>query len=46
MELPKSQEEVIRVHYKFFDQPYDKQRDVLRLLIWWSLKYYFKILFK
>ena len=39
-------EEVITVHSIFFKKPYYKQRAVLRLLIWWGIKHYFKILFK
>jgi len=38
--------EVVRISHKFFDKPPYKQRAVLRLLIWWSVKHYFKILFK
>lgn len=49
-EEPKSDfslpEEVIRVHAVFFKKPYYKQREVLRLVIWWAIKHYFKILFK
>ena len=41
-----SMEEVIKIHYKFFQKPYKNQRAALRLLIWWSIKHYFKILFK
>jgi hypothetical protein len=39
-------EEVIKIHHVFFKKPYKNQRAVLRLLIWWSIKHYFKILFK
>jgi hypothetical protein len=39
-------EEVIRINAIFFDKPYKKQRATLRLLMWWSIKHYFKILFK
>lgn len=39
-------EEVIKIHAIFFKKPYHKQRATLRLLIWWSVKHYFKILFK
>jgi len=39
-------EEVIKINSVFFQKPYYKQRDVLRLLIWWSIKHYFKILLK
>jgi hypothetical protein len=38
--------ELVRVHALFFKQTHHKQRATLRLLIWWSIKYYFKILFK
>lgn len=39
-------EEVIRINAIFFNKPYNKQRAVLRLVIWWAVKRYFKILFK
>jgi len=39
-------EEVVTIHAAFFKKPAHKQRFVLRLLIWWSIKHYFKILFK
>lgn len=39
-------EEVARINARFFEKPYHKQRFALRLIIWWSVKYYFKILFK
>lgn len=39
-------EEVIRIHANFFEKPPYKQRATLRLLMWWSIKHYFKILFK
>ena len=49
-EAPKSDfslpEEVIKVNTVFFKKPYYKQRAVLRLVIWWAVKRYFKILFK
>jgi hypothetical protein len=49
-EAPKSDfslpEEVIRINAIFFKKPYNKQRAVLRLVIWWSVKRYLKILFK
>lgn len=49
-EVPKSDfslpEEVIKVNAVFFKKPYHKQRAVLRLVIWWAVKRYFKILFK
>jgi hypothetical protein len=41
-----SMEEVIKIHHKFFQKPYKNQKAALRLLIWWSIKHYFKILFK
>jgi len=41
-----SMEEVIKIHYKFFKKPYKNQKAALRLLMWWSIKHYFKILFK
>lgn len=39
-------DEVIKINTLFFKKPYYKQRSVLRLLIWWCFKHYFKILFK
>jgi hypothetical protein len=39
-------EEVIRINALFFQKPYKNQKASLRLLIWWSIKHYFKILFK
>lgn len=49
-EVPKSHfslpEEVIRVNAIFFKKPHHQQKEVLRLLIWWAIKHYFKILFK
>lgn len=39
-------DEVIRINAIFFDKPYHKQRATLRLLIWWSVNHYFKIIFK
>lgn len=39
-------QEVVRIYASFFKKPYRKQRATLRLLIWWSIKRYFKILFK
>jgi hypothetical protein len=39
-------EEVIRINALFFQKPYKNQKAALRLLIWWSIKHYFKILFK
>lgn len=39
-------EEVVTIHSVFFRKPYNKQRIVVRLLIWWCIKHYFKILFK
>lgn len=39
-------EEVIKIHAIFFQKPAYKQRATLRLLMWWSIKHYFKILFK
>lgn len=41
-----SMEEVIKIHYKFFQKTYKNQKAALRLLIWWSIKHYIKILFK
>jgi len=41
-----SMEEVIKIHHKFFQKPYKNQKAALRLLIWWGIKHYFKILFK
>lgn len=39
-------EEVARIYPKFFKKPYKKQKQTLRLLIWWSIKHYLKILTK
>jgi hypothetical protein len=39
-------QEVIRINALFFQKPYKNQKATLRLLIWWSIKHYFKILFK
>lgn len=39
-------DEVVRIHRNLFDKSYKKQRKVMRMLIWWSIKHYFKILFK
>lgn len=41
-----SLDEVVTIHASFFKKPAHKQRFVLRILIWWSIKHYFKILFK
>jgi hypothetical protein len=38
--------EVVRVHARFFNASYKEQKDVLKLLMWWSIRYYIKILFK
>ena len=38
--------ELVVVHALFFKQTYHTQRSVLRALIWWSINYYVKILFK
>jgi len=39
-------EEVATIHSAFFKKPYYKQRIVLRILIWWCIKRYFKTIFK
>ena len=39
-------EEVVTIHAAFFKKPARKQRFVLRILIWWAIKHYLKILFK
>ena len=44
--MKKEMEEVITINALFFKKPYYKQKAVLRLLIFWSFKYYIKILFK
>ena len=36
--------EVIRIYSTFFDEPYNKQRHALRLVIWWAVKHYIKII--
>ena len=41
-----SLDEVVRINASFFQKSYNKQRTVLKLLIWWSVKHYFKIIFK
>jgi len=38
--------EVVRVHARFFSVSHKEQREVLMLLIWWSVRHYIKILFK
>ena len=38
--------EVIAIHHTFFFKSKRKQRVMLRLLIWWAVKHYFKTLFK
>jgi hypothetical protein len=38
--------EVVTIHYTLFFKPMKRQRAVLRMLLWWTIKYYFKILFK
>jgi hypothetical protein len=39
-------DEVVRINAIFFEKPYSKQRATLRLLIWWSVNHYLKIIFK
>ena len=39
-------EEVVTIHAAFFKKAKHKQRLVLRILIWWAIKQYFKTLFK
>ena len=39
-------QEVVRIYPSFFKKSYRKQRATLRLLVWWSIKYYVKTLFK
>lgn len=39
-------DEVITIHPLFFQKSFKKQRDTLKLLIWWSVKHYLRILFK
>jgi hypothetical protein len=38
--------EVVRIHARFFNISYKEQRDVIKLLIWWSIRHYIRILFK
>lgn len=38
--------EVVRIHARFFNVSYKEQRDVLKLLICWSVRHYIRILFK
>jgi hypothetical protein len=35
-------EEIITVHAAFFKKSKKKQRQALRLLMWWAIKQYFK----
>lgn len=44
--VDKSMDEVIRIHRIFFEKPPKKQKAVLKLLISWAIKHYFKIMFK
>lgn len=39
-------DEVIRIHAIFFDISPAKQRKTLRILLFWAIKHYLKILFK
>jgi hypothetical protein len=39
-------QEVIRINPLFFQKSYSKQKATLRLLIWWSIKHYLKVLLK
>jgi hypothetical protein len=39
-------QEVIKINALFFQKPYKNQKATLRLLMWWSIKHYLKILFK
>ena len=38
--------EVIRVYEEFFKETKTRQRQALRIFIWWAIKHYFKTLFK
>jgi hypothetical protein len=38
--------EVVTIYHTLFFKSNRKQRVVLRMLIWWSIKHYFKTLFK
>lgn len=38
--------EVVTIHHTLFFKSKRKQRVVLRMLIWWSIKHYFKTLFQ
>jgi hypothetical protein len=46
IEVSNKDKEVIVIRSSFFDLPNKKQREVLRLVIWWSLKHYIKTIFK
>ena len=46
IEVSNGDTEVIVVRSSFFQLPFKKQREVLRLLIWWSINEYIKIIFK
>jgi hypothetical protein len=46
VEMTSGNREVVRIHASFFEEPAKKQRQALRLLIWWSIKHYFKTLLK
>ena len=35
-------EEVVTIHATFFKKSKSKQRRVIRILIWWAIKQYFK----
>jgi hypothetical protein len=39
-------DEVVKINAIFFKKSYSKQRATLRLLIWWSVNHYLKIIFK
>lgn len=41
-EVVEVKRDAITVHGYFFNQTKKKQREVLRLFIWWAIKHYFK----
>jgi predicted SnoaL-like aldol condensation-catalyzing enzyme len=46
IEVTSGPKEIVRIYSSFFEESPKKQRQVLRLLIWWAVKHYFKTLLK
>jgi hypothetical protein len=46
VEVSNGDTEVVVVRSSFFKLPPKKQREALRLIIWWSIKEYIKTIFK